>query len=1185
MSEEVKEFPGNGKRRLTFTEEENLRQYLEKERIGVFICHCGTNIAGTIDIDEVVNYAKSLPGVAFAGDHKYMCSDPGQNLIKEKIKELGLTRVVVSSCSPLMHELTFRHAVADAGLNEFLFQMANIREQVSWVTIDKRAATEKAKRLIRAAVTRVVFHKPLEVRKVPVNPNTLVVGGGIAGIESALKLSEGGHKVYLVEKEPSIGGHMAKFDKTFPTLDCAACILTPKMVSVGRSENIELLTYSEVEEVSGYVGNFKVKVRKKARYVNLETCTACQDCVAVCPVRVPDEFNQGMSERTAIYRQFAQATPNKFLIDKRGPAPCKVACPIEQDVPGYLAMIAEGKYKEAVEIIRRANPLPVVCAYVCYHPCEEWCERKNVDEPLSIRELKRFAMDWAVKNHIEMVPPPPLERRDEKVAIVGAGAAGLASAYVLAQKGYQVEVYEASSVIGGMMALGLPPYRMPRQMLKHDINYIEKMGVKFNVNQTLDKDFTIEDLKNRDFQAIILAVGTHRGARLGAPGEDLPQVEQGLDFLKRVNLGEQVRVGKKVCVIGGGNTAIDVARTALRLGAEEVTIVYRRSKAEMPASGEEFSAAEEEGVKFEYLTLPIEFLADENGSLRGMTCVRMELGEPDESGRRRPIPVKGSEFFMDADNVYLAIGLVPATDYFAGSEDMKLDKWNAPIVQTGSWETSIPGVFAAGDLVTGPSTIVKAMRWGKQVANAVDKFIKGLDYSSEVTDLPDPSVLRRNDFINPKWRADYSNVPHFRRSEMPMLAITERIRSWECVELGFSEEVAREEARRCLQCGVCVECWECVKACQPKAIDHFDKDEVLELEVGNIILATGFKTFDAGRAKQFGYGRYDNVLTSLDFERLSHSGGPTGGRMVKSDGTLPKAIAILHCIGSRDQHYNEYCSRVCCMYSLKMAHLIKEKIPDCEVYELYIDMRCFGKGYEEFYNRLLHERVHFIRGKGAEVNDYPSLDPTLRFEGNGKKSGKLFVRVEDTLLGIPREIPVDMVILSVGLESSADAGKLQQIFKLSRSKDGFFLEKHPKLAPVNTASDGIFIAGCAQGPKDIPDSVAQGAAASASVMALINTGEVVLEPTTSHIDEEICTGCKTCITVCPYDAIFFEEVKKISVVNEALCKGCGTCVSACPSGAARQWGFDDIQIESELSAILKEYKREPEVTASGGQRI
>jgi len=283
MAEEKKELSGNGKRRLTFTEEENLRQYLEKERIGVFVCHCGTNIAGTIDIDEVVNYARTLPGVAFAGDHKYMCSDPGQNLIKEKIKELGLTRVVVSSCSPLMHELTFRHAVADAGLNEFLFQMANIREQVSWVTVDKRAATEKAKKLIRAAVTRVVFHKPLEVRKVPVNPNTLVVGGGIAGIESALKLAEGGHKVYLVEKEPSIGGHMAKFDKTFPTLDCAACILTPKMVSVGRNKNIELLSYSEVEEVSGYVGNFKVKVRKKARYVDPDKCTGCGLCWQNCP--------------------------------------------------------------------------------------------------------------------------------------------------------------------------------------------------------------------------------------------------------------------------------------------------------------------------------------------------------------------------------------------------------------------------------------------------------------------------------------------------------------------------------------------------------------------------------------------------------------------------------------------------------------------------------------------------------------------------------------------------------------------------------------------------------------------------------------------------------------------------------------------------------------------------------------
>jgi len=274
---------GNGERPRSFTQEELLRPYLERERVGVFVCHCGTNISKMVDIDEVVEYSRTLPGVVFATDYKYMCSDPGQELIKQAVAEQNLTRVVVSSCSPLMHEITFRHATADAGLNEFFMQMANIREQVSWVTADVAAATAKAKKLIRAAVYRVVFSTPLEVRKVPVNPATMVLGGGITGIEAALRIADAGHKVYLVEKEASIGGHMAKFDKTFPTLDCAACILTPKMVSVGQNKNIELKSFTEVVNVSGYVGNFRVQLKRKARYVDVEKCTGCGLCWNSCP--------------------------------------------------------------------------------------------------------------------------------------------------------------------------------------------------------------------------------------------------------------------------------------------------------------------------------------------------------------------------------------------------------------------------------------------------------------------------------------------------------------------------------------------------------------------------------------------------------------------------------------------------------------------------------------------------------------------------------------------------------------------------------------------------------------------------------------------------------------------------------------------------------------------------------------
>ncbi|MCL5960715.1 MAG: 4Fe-4S dicluster domain-containing protein, partial [Chloroflexi bacterium] len=314
----------------------------------------------------------------------------------------------------------------------------------------------------------------------------------------------------------------------------------------------------------------------------------------------------------------------------------------------------------------------------------------------------------------------------------------------------------------------------------------------------------------------------------------------------------------------------------------------------------------------------------------------------------------------------------------------------------------------------------------------------------------------------------------------------------------------------------------------------------------------------AAKAKQYGYGVLDNVLSSLEFERLSHASGPTGGKILLKDGTPPKSVAILHCIGSRDENYNEYCSRVCCMYSMKFAHLVREKI-QAQVYEFYIDIRAYGKGYEEFYKRLLHEDVIFVRGKGAEVSNLAETP---------EERGKLIVKCEDTLLGVVRRVPVDMVILAAGLEAAKGTAEVARVFSISRSKDGFFLEKHPKLAPVETASDGILIAGACQGPKDIPDSVAQGAAASAVALSMLDRGKVEIEPIVSCIDPEACAGCKICIATCPFNVIHFDEERKISVVEEATCKGCGTCVAACPSGAATQKGYSDEQIFAEMEGGL-----------------
>ena len=649
-------------------------------RIGVYICHCGTNIAGTVDVEEVARFAQDLDSVVVARDYKFMCSDPGQQLIKDDIKNFNLNRIVVSACSPTLHEATFRRACQTVELNPYLSEMANIREHCSWVTEDKRLATEKSKALVSAAVKRVYFQQPLETREAPVNPNTLVVGAGIAGIQAALKVADSGHTVYLVEREPSIGGHMSQLDKTFPTLDCSACILTPKMSMVGAHPYIELMTYSEVVEVSGYVGNFKVKIRKKARSVDMDKCTGCGICIEKCPWKAESEFDADLGKRKAIYTPFPQAVPNVPVIDREH------------------------------------------CVY----------------------------------------------------------------------------------------------------------------------------------------------------------------------------------------------------------------------------------------------------------------------------------------------------------------------------------------------------------------------FLKGA-------------------------------------------------------------------------------CRACEKFCESKAINFEQEDEIIEPEVGNIIVATGFNVFNPTPIYQYGYKRLDNVITSLELERMISSTGPTTGEIVLKDGSEPKSIAIIHCVGSRDDKYHEYCSRVCCMQSIKFSHLLKEHLPGVKVYEFYIDIRSFGKGYEEFYNRVLNEEVIFVRGRPAEV--------TNRAETPEEES-KLIVQFEDTLIGKQRRLPVDMVVLSVALEAQPDAEVVARMFNISRSADGFFLERHPKLDPVATTTDGTFIAGCCQGPKDIPDTVAQASAAAAEVLAMISKGTIELEAATAVINERICTGCQICKLVCPYSAISFDEEKEVCRVNEALCKGCGACIAGCPSDVISLSHFTNEQIIAQMEGML-----------------
>jgi heterodisulfide reductase subunit A len=1128
-------------------------------RIGFFVCHCGTNIAGTVDVAAVRDAMARLPGVETSRDYLFMCSQTGQDLIAQEIADKKLDRVVVAACTPMMHELTFRQACEQAGLNRYLFQMVNVREHCAWVHSDRARATEKATALSRAAVRRVAFQEPLQATTSRIHPDTLIVGAGIAGIQAALDLAEAGHEVWLVERESTIGGNMARFDKTFPTLDCASCILTPKMVAVGHRKNIHILTLSELEQVHGFAGHFQARVRRKARYVS-DKCTSCQECEKVCPVTVPNAFDLGLKSRTAIHKAFPQAVPNTYLIHKEERPPCREACPIGQEAAGYVALIAKRKFREAAELIRLRNPLPVVCGRVCYHICESECNRGFVDEPVAIQHLKRFALDWQALHDGRQRPERKAGRLAHKVAIVGSGPAGLACAHDLAVRGYLPVVFERHAVLGGMLSLGIPEYRLPRHLLEEDIEAIRRLGVEFRVRVEVGRDLTFGDLRREGFEAFFIASGAHVGIPLDVPGEKLDGVMQGVEYLRRRALGYQHSVGRNVAVIGGGNTAVDAARTVLREGAERVTILYRRTRAEMPAVEHEIVDAESEGVRFTFLVAPVEVLG-EDGHVTGLRCVEMKLGEPDASGRRRPVPVPGSEHNRAFDMVITAAGQKPDLGWVLqadGLADLEVARGGTVVVNPETLATNLPGVFAGGDVVYGPSTVIAAMGAGKRAAESIAKHLKGEPLEAFETHMP-PAQIRRGESFRPHtWSQPYNLLEKKPRTAMPKLAPGERVAGWGEVELGYSEDQAVAEAQRCLHCGVCVDCLQCVTACGPGAVDHHQKDEVLELEVGQILVTTGFELFDPRRLSQYGYGRLANVVTSLEFERMLSATGPTGGKVLLKNGQAPRAVAIVHCVGSRDENFHRYCSRVCCMYALKFAHLVRERTA-AEVYQFYIDMRAFGKGYEEFFGRVLAEGSNVIRGRVAEVVEAPYVAPG---------EGFLVVRAEDTMLGKRREVPVDMVVLCCALEPAAGTEPLRRLLHLSQSPDGFLLERHPKLDPIGTASDGIYIAGCAQGPKDIPDTVAQASAAASKMLGWIARGELEIDPLKAQVDESLCGGCRTCGALCPYNAIEWDETKKVARIVDALCKGCGTCVAACPAGAITGRGFTDDQVYAEIEGVL-----------------
>ncbi|RLI68574.1 pyridine nucleotide-disulfide oxidoreductase [Candidatus Heimdallarchaeota archaeon] len=1149
----------------------------EEIRIGVYVCHCGSNIAAIVNCDEVAEYAKSLPHVVHTAAPKYTCSKPSQKRIQEDIKEFNLNRVVVASCSPRQHEETFRRVLEAAGLNKYLFEMANIREHVSWVTDNKEKATTKAKDLVRMAVSKAALLQPLEPNIVSGFPKALVIGGGIAGISSALALADLNIDTILVEKEPTIGGKMAQLDKTFPTQDCSACILTPKMAEVSDHPNITLMTNAEVHNISGYVGNFDVEILKKPRYVDPDKCTACGECVKSCPSNVLSHFDLGLATHKAIYIPFPQAVPQCYTIDKLGIPPCRDGCPADIHVQGYVNLIAMGKFKEALELIREENPFPSVCGKICVGHCETFCGRQKVDDPVAIRALKDFICEYERKElgsniHVDPIP----KKYKEKVAIVGAGPSGLTSAWWLAKHGYHVTLYEMKEKPGGLLQYAIPDYRLPKDVLDFEIQRILDLGVdlKTGVRVGQNADITFNDLRKRGllrrkgYDAVIISTGAVGNNKLFVEGEDLENVISGIDFLKDVCDKKITKISGKVGVVGGGNTAIDVARVVKRLGASEVKVLYRRSRKEMPAYQEEIDDAIDEGVVI-FPQVQIKRIIGENGKVVQAELLKTKLGELGPDGRRKASCIEGSEFLEDFDYLFIAIG-----QYFDRSivpEDM-IDKHGNLIIDTKTLQSkTYEHIFCCGEFYYSPESVIEAIASGKWAAESVHRYLRGKDlYAGRPSEVTTHSEIYKGRVRIGKVveTIPVERANNIKRHPLHKEPIEARMKNCYLeVVKPYTAEEAMEEASRCLHCANCGVCKECVRACEAQAINHDQLPELVKEKVGAIVVATGYQVFDPRKIPQYHYKQegYEDIITGLEFERLTNAAGPTEGALiVPSTGKKPKSIAFINCVGSRDKNYHEYCSRYCCTASIKQAILMKSKYGnDIDILLFYKDIRTFGKGYEELYNQALSMGVNFIKGIPSDIRK--DVDGSLYFEVYNGDLGKTI-----------RYRP-ELIVLQTAMEPQEDAKKVGELLSCSMDKDGFFLERHIKLGPVETASAGKFIAGACRGPLDITDSVAQGMAAATMAAKLIMSKSIEKESIIANVNVDICSGCGSCISTCVYGALSLvktDDGKTRSQVNEILCEGCGACAVTCPSNAITINHFTNEQIEAMIETAFRETSAE-----------